>query len=53
MVKLKDPVTVIDGIPYLPMSFFADVEGFSVYNSGNKWAFGTNIDQNAVDSLEF
>ena len=53
LVTLKDPVTVIDGIPYLPMSFFADVEGFSVYSSGNKWAFGKNIDQGAVDSLEF
>ncbi len=48
---LTNPVTVIDGIPYVPVTIFSDIFGLEVYESGNMAAFGKNINKTAVDAL--
>ena len=48
---LTNPVTVIDGIPYVPVTIFSDIFDYEVYESGNMTAFGKNINKTAVDAL--
>ena len=48
---MTNPVTTVDGIPYVPVTLFSEVLGLELYESGNMAAFGKNINKAAVDAL--
>ena len=48
---VTNPVTVIDGIPYIPVTLLKENLGIEVYDSGSLSAFGTGINGAVIDSL--
>ena len=48
---MTNPVEVVDGIPYVPVTLFSEVLDLELYESGNMAAFGKNINKAAVDAL--
>ncbi len=48
---VTSPATVIDGIPYIPVSWMAEAWGLEVYENGALASFGKNINQAAVNAL--
>lgn len=44
-------MTVIDGIPYIPVTLLKENLGIEVYDSGSLSAFGTGINGAVIDSL--
>ncbi len=51
LLTLTNPATVINGIPYIPVSLLSEALGIEVYENGSLTAFGTNINQAAVNAL--
>ncbi len=50
---MTNPVLILNGIAYLPETFFSEVLGLEVYSINDRFAFGNNIDKTAVESLVF
>ena len=50
---LSAKVRLIDGIPYIPVTFMAEAFGMELYNAGdNLYAFGYNVDKATVDAVK-
>ncbi len=50
-LTLTNPATVIDGIPYIPVSLLKEALNLEIYENGYVVAFGKNINKAAVDAL--
>ncbi len=50
-LKLSNPATVIDGIPYIPVTLLSEALDVEIYENGALVAFGKNINKAAVEAL--
>ncbi len=53
LVYMSNPALIIDGLPYVPITFFNEALGLEIYDSATKVAFGKGINGSLIESVVF